>query len=389
MGEEVASFAGPPQLPVFLGLKASIHAPCNDDLSQTHTQERDGTLDSIHTIKQENPLAIGSQTRSHSPELVSAADGIQGSTHSATKPGSQELAHPAAAEPSTSPTSEIEPATLALAEGAIQTHKEPASIQATPTTPAKIGPNSPRGLAASIHAPQGRKAVHSADAPNWAAAAREEDSTAASRGSSSTQRRKTPNQGSDDSEESDVPTTTRRCAAQDENEESGLDDSDGSIHPTDDLDGLLTGSYETGSGLDAADDSNEQESATRSRRSRRRGKPRRPRTKVPYLPPPRMRNLSQHPIVDVISEAQALHKLAAGSVVSNGQHYSVSDQLGQPLGYHQTPQQHMGSPSTAPLHISSPPSHASPAPYYPVLYPQNPYGERATPLVPGPLPYGR
>jgi hypothetical protein len=248
----------------------------------------------------------------------------------------------------------------AVAEEAIQTRKEPAVFPVPPTT---VGPNSPRGLAASIHAPQVCQAIHSADAPNWAAAARA-DSTASSRGSPA-QRGKTLDQGLGDGNNSDVPTATR-CAVQLEDEDEGFD-----------RDGVSGGSSEIDSGLDAADDSNEQESVTRTRRSRRRGKPRRPRTKVPYLPPPRMRNLTQHPIVDMIVEAQALHRLAAGSVVSNGQHYSlarqsqhpalVSDQLGKPFGCHQTPQQHTGSPSTAPPHsICSPQSHSSqaPTPYY-------------------------
>ncbi len=420
----MASFAGPPQ-PDFVGLKASIHAPRNDDFSRMQMQECVGTLDSMHTIKQASPLPIESRTRSHSPELVSAADGIQESTHSAPKPGSQELAYSTAAGSSTSQASGLESSTLSLAEAdarAIQTPKEFAEILIPPTTQATIGSNTPRGLAASIHAPQGclpsqakrEIAGHSADAPNWAAAARE-DSAAASRGSSLAQHGKTPDQGLDDSDESDVPTATRCAIQDDENEGSGFDDSDGSMHPAaDDRDGAA-GSYETDSGLDVADDSNEQQSATRSRRSRRRGKLRRPRTKVPYLPPPRMRNLTQHPIVNMLAEAQALHRLAAGTAVSNGQHYShslpqqsqhpasgsgsivppqamVSDQPGQPLGYHQTQQQYMGSPSTAdfqPSHISSLHSLTSPAPYYPVLYPQNSHGDRATPLMPCPLPYGR
>lgn len=185
---------------------------------------------------------------------------------------------------------------------AVQTHKEPSDIPVPSTTRAVVSPNAPRGLAASIHAPQGclpsqskrETVVHSADAPNWAAAARE-DSAAASRSSSSAQPRQTPNQRPDDGEDSelDVPTTSK-CATQDENEVSGVDDSDGSMHHADDREGGA-GTYETDSGLDA--------SATRSRRSRRRGKPRRPRTKVPYLPPPRMRNLTQHPVADVLAGA--------------------------------------------------------------------------------------
>ncbi|KAI9461036.1 hypothetical protein BJY52DRAFT_247013 [Lactarius psammicola] len=425
--EEVTSFTGPPQ-PVFVGLKASIHAPRNDELLRTQTQECAGTLDSMHTINQASSLPVVSQTRPNSPKLVSAIDGIQESTRSAPTPCPQGLAYPTVAKSSASQTSGLELSTLSPTEadaGGIQTPNEPAEISVPPTAQATIGSNAPRGLAASMHAPQECLPVqakreilgHSADAPNWAAAAREDSTAAASRGSSSAQRGKTPDNELDDSDELDVSMATRCAIQDDENEGSGVDDSDGSMHPAaDDRDGAA-GSYETDSGLDAADDSNEQESTTWSRRSRRRGKPRRSRTKVPYLPPPRMRNLTQHPIADMLIEARALHGLTTGPAVSNGQHYSHalpqqslhpasgsgsgsivppqamgSDPLGQPLGYHQTQQQHMGSSSTAnfhPSHISSLQSFTSPAPYYPILYPQNPHGERATPLMPCPLPYGR
>jgi hypothetical protein len=408
MSEEVTSIAGLAQ-PVFVGLKASIHAPRNDDLSRADTQECAGTLGSMHATPQESPILIESQTRSHSPKLVSVADGIQESTHSAPKPGSQELTYHAAAESSTTQA-------FAPAEVDATTNKGPTNIPVPPPTEAIVSSNVPRGLAASIHAPGGclpsqakrEIAVQSADAPNWAAAAREDlILAAASRSSSSTQRRKTPYQRPDDGDESDVPTASR-FSIQDENEDgSGIHDSDGSMHRADNRDGEAC-DHETDSWPDAADDSNEQDSATPSRRSRRRGKPRRPRTKVPYLPPPRMRNLTQHPAVQVLAGARVLDKLAAGPAVSSGQHHShtlpqqpgphtsvsgsivppqamVSDQLGQPT-YHQTPQQHMGSPSTADqlqlLHISSLQSLPSPAPYYPIFYAQNPHGERATPLTP-------
>jgi hypothetical protein len=302
MCEEVASFTGPPP-PVCVGLMTSIHASHNDDLSQTETQEYVGTPDSTHATEQASPLPIESQTLSHSL----AAHGIQESIHCAAKLSLQALAYPATPEPSAShrQVSQFESSTAASADvgaQAVQTHKEPSEIPVPPMTQAIVDSSAPRGLAASIHAPQGclpsqskrERAVHSADAPNWAAAARE-DSAATSRSSSSAQREQTPNQRLDDGEDSelDVPTTSK-CAIQDENEVSGVDDSDGSMRHADDReDGA--GTYETDSGLDA--------STTRSRRSRRRGKPRRPRTKVPYLPPPRMRNLTQHPVADVLAGA--------------------------------------------------------------------------------------
>ncbi|KAH8998810.1 hypothetical protein EDB86DRAFT_3075882 [Lactarius hatsudake] len=399
MGEEVASSSGSPQ-PVLVGLKGSIHAPRNDDPSRTRPQECIGTLDSMNAIKQECPLPIESQTSSHFPEAVSAADGIQESIHSAPKTASQGLADPAAAESSTPPASGLAACPIAPAQAdtrAALVPEELAEIPVPQSAQATIGSNAPRGLAASMHAlkvclPSHAKkeiAGHSADAPNWAAVARE-DSTAASRGSSLAQRGKTPDQGLDDGDESDGPTATR-CAIRGENQVSGVDDSDGSTHPAaDDRDGAA-GSSETDSGLDAADDPNEQESATRSRRSRRRGKPRRPRTKVPYLPPPRMRNLTQHPIANMLVEAHALHRLAAGLAVSNGQYYShalpqpasasvsgsivppqavVSDQFGQPLSYHHTPEQHMGSLSTTDFQSSQVSGLQSLTSHYPVLYPQ-------------------
>ena len=410
ISEEGTSFSELPQPAVFAGLKASVHAPRNDDLSGTETEEYIGTLNSKHTTTQESPFPIESQTSSHSPKIVSTADEIQESAHIAPKPSSQELSYPETPESSTSQASRVESPTVTPAEmdvKAIQTHKEPSEIPVPPAAHGVISSNAPRGLAASMHAPQGclpsqvktAIAVHLADAPNWAAAARE-DSAAASRGSSSAQRGKTPNQALDDGDKLDVPTASR-CAIQEENEEgSGIHDSDGSMHTADDQDGAA-GSCETDSGLDAADDSNEQGSATRSRRSRCRGKPRRPRIKVPYLPPPRMRNLTQHPAVEVLV---GTHKLTAGPAISNGQHHShmlpqqpghlalvagstvppqamASDQLRQPLIYHQTLQQHIGSPSMTDhlqlSHISS-----LPAPYYPILYTQNPHGERAIPLRP-------
>ncbi|KAI9445361.1 hypothetical protein H4582DRAFT_2183346 [Lactarius indigo] len=310
MSEEVAS-SGPPQR-ILVGLKGSIYAPRNDDLSRTQTQEDFGALDLMHSRIQASPLPIESKARSNSPGPVSAVSRIQESTHSPPTPRSQELADSAAAESSTSLASGLEFCALAPAEAdtrTTQTPKELAKIPVPSSAQVIAGSNSPRSLAASMHAPKGclpsqakrEIAGHSADAPNWAAAARE-DSAAASRGSSLAQRGKTPDQGLDDGDELDVPTATR-CAVQDENERFGVDDSGGSIHPSDDLDGAA-GPSETDSGLDAAEDPNEQEFATRSRRSRRRGKPQRPRTKVPYLPPPRMRNLTQHPIANMLVEAQ-------------------------------------------------------------------------------------
>lgn len=304
MCEETASFTGPQPL-VCVGLTASIHSPHNDDLSRKETRENAGTPDSTHATKQASLLPIKSQTRS---------DGIQEFIHCAAKSSSQTLAYPTTLESNSSQTSQFESPTAALSDAdalAVQRLKEPSGNPVPPTTHAIIGSNSPRGLAASIHAPQGclpsqskrEKAAHSADAPNWAALAREE-SAATSRNSSSAQ---TPNQRLDDGDDSklDVPTTSRRAIQQDENEVSGVDDSDGSIHHADNREGEA-GTYETDSGLDAVDDSNGQESATRSRRSRRRGKLRRPRTKAPYIPPPRMRNLTQHPAAEALIGARTM-----------------------------------------------------------------------------------
>ena len=306
MCDEVVSFTSPQQ-PVCVGLTSSIHAPHDNDLSWTETRENAGAPNSTHGTTQASLLPIKSQTRSRSHFLT--ADGIQESIHCSTTPSSQALACPASLESS---TSQFESPTAASTDAdtlAVQTHEEPSGNPVPPTTQAIVSFNAPRGLAASIHAPQGylpsqsrrEKAAHSADVPDWAALARE-DSAATPRSSSSAQRGQTPNQRLDDSDNSelDVPTT----AIQDENEVSGAD-SDGSMHHADDREDAA-GTYETDSGLDAVDDSNEQESATRSRRSRRRGKPRRPRPKVPYIPPPRMRNLTQHPAAEALIGARAL-----------------------------------------------------------------------------------
>ncbi|KAH9056927.1 hypothetical protein EDB87DRAFT_1138583 [Lactarius vividus] len=213
--EEVASSSGSPQQ-VLVGLKDSIHAPRNDDLSQMRTQECIGTLDSMHAMKQECPPHTEPQARSHFLEAIATAEGIQESIHSSPKPGSQGLTDPAAAESSTSPASGLESRPLAPAQAdtkATQGPKEPAGILVPQSTRTTIGSNAPRGLAASMHArlpshPQREIAAHSADAPNWAAAVRE-DSIAASRGSSLAEREKTPDQGLDDGDESDFTTATR------------------------------------------------------------------------------------------------------------------------------------------------------------------------------------
>jgi hypothetical protein len=184
-----------------------------------------------------------------------------------------------------------------------------------------------RRLVGSIHATKRylpneatqHSSKHSPDAPNWAAAARAEKS-GKSGNSSPTRRGEVPEPALDENEPE--PSTSTRCAVQGE-EEGSVDNSDGSLGSTDDQEGSVRPS-ETEDGLDAGADSNEEEgSMTPSRRTRRRGRPRRPRQKVPYLPPPRMRNLTQHPIVDMLAaQAQTLNVQATPSTNPSGPYYS-------------------------------------------------------------------
>jgi hypothetical protein len=276
------------------------------------------------------------------------------------------------------------------------------------------------GLAASIHAPERclpsqdvkHSFKHSADTPNWAAAARAKAS-AKSGSSSPTCRGKTPAEPSLDEDESE-PSTTTGCAYEDE-EEGSVDNCDGSLGSTEDQEGIM-GPGEAEDGPDADTDPNEEDSTTRPRRARHRGRPRRPRQKVPYLPPPRMRNLTQHPIVDVFAaQAQALNVPAAPSTSPSGQYYSpvlpqtsqhgpsipsgvippsvttTHGQLGQHFHYNQAPHLHPPHPAgvSPPVPIPSLSPFPSPDTYHPAWYSPSPFPQYVSPQIPFGSSYGR
>jgi hypothetical protein len=275
------------------------------------------------------------------------------------------------------------------------------------------------GLAGSIHAPGARiphhaaqgSSKHSADAPNWAAAARADsevplkasgDSTPAQSGNSSNPAL--------DKDVSELPTTIR-CAAKDPDEEGSVDNSDGSSDHADDPEGT-TGSSETDNGLDEMDDEpSEQDSTTRCRRTRHRGKPRRRRQRIPYVPPPRMQNLTQHPIVDILAaQAQAPpNAFVPPPTALSGQYYThayppppnhltsapghmappnvIPDHLGQHPHYRYS--QHLVSPPTATHYPSHVPGFHPPGPRNPTFYSHIPHAQNFSPQAPHIPLYGR
>ena len=243
------------------------------------------------------------------------------------------------------------------------------------------------GLAGSIHAPCARTphqaaqgtSKHSVDAPNWAAIARAEVFSKVSEGSAAVQSDNSSNPALD-TDGSEPPTTTR-CAAKDQGEEASIDNSDGSSDHADDLE-VTTGSGETDSGLDEVDDEpNEQDSTTRCRQTRRRGKPRRRRQRVPYVPPPRMQNLKQHPIVDLLAaQPQAPpNAFAPPPAALSGQYYTHA--YPPPPPHYRHPQC-LGSLQTA-THY---PSHATgfqpPGPHNPMFYSHIPHAQHFSPQAP-------
>lgn len=274
------------------------------------------------------------------------------------------------------------------------------------------------GLAGSMHAPGARCSIphqagqgsskHSADVPNWAAIARAKvpSNPKASRGSAPAQSDNSPNPALD-KDGSEVQTT--RCAAKDQEEEGSIDDSDGPSDHADDLEDK-TGSGETDNGLDELDvELNEQDSTTRCRRNRRRGKPRRRRQSVPYVPPPRMQNLTQHPIVNLLA-AQAPARPNAfvpPPAALSGQYYthahpppphhptSALDHMVPPdamhnhLGQYYRHASHLGSPQTATHYPSHTPGFQTSGPHNPMFYTHIPYAQNFSPHAPFIPLYGR
>lgn len=236
-----------------------------------------------------------------------------------------------------------------------------------------------RRLADSIHAPGARipdpaaqhspKPKHSADAPNWAAAARAEVSSAststASGGISVAAKRDTSSDPSPDTDASELP-TSMRCAAKDHHEgSSAVDKSDGSSdHADDPPEGTTTtSSGGTDSGLDeVVVGPSEEDADARIRRTRRRGKPRRPRQKAPYIPPPRMRPMTHHPFVvdaPLAAQAHAANALAPPPPASlSGQHYTPIDP--PPRHHSASALGHMIPPNVIPNYLGQHPHHRHP-----------------------------
>jgi hypothetical protein len=291
--------------PVSVGLEASIHAPQSEEVSQTQgcarvsqpidatgracsppttdTPERPVETSSLHAsidVAEEPTSSRNAQpTRSTSPKVTGR---IHASIHA--------------------PPDSSTGAPQAVGENIEKSGEKPTHAM-TRSSPTDNGTQD--GLHASIHAPARcrpsqsaqRSSKHSTDVPNWAAISRAQNSSTAPGGGFQAQCGNSP----DPAGAPDLPTTTR-CAARDQ-EGGTVDNSDGSLVSADDQEGT-TGSGETDNTVSEADDS-KQDSTKPSRRPRRRGKPRRPRQKVPYVPPPRMRDSIQHPAVDVMAQGPA------------------------------------------------------------------------------------
>ncbi|KAI0005561.1 hypothetical protein BJV74DRAFT_792784 [Russula compacta] len=331
MDKDVALLPGL-QGTVSVGLKGSIHAPQNDEV--LHTQGCDRVSESMHAIRRACAPATTFETNSGSLEPAVETGGfrasivaVEGRDAQPASPNSQGLT--SGIHASVHAPQRLSPgAQQALDENTEKLRMPPTQVT-TRSSPTDDDMRS--GLNASMHAPKGclpsqaaqRSPKHSADAPNWAAAARTQDSSAASSDDSFlAQRGNSPDPVVLASE---LPPTTSRCAVQGRGEGStSVDNSDGSSDHADDHEGTTTtGSGETDNGLDEADDLTEQQDSTaRARRTRRRGKPRR-REKVPYVPPPRMHNLTQNPIVDIIA-ARTSNVLAIPPTTLSGRYYTHS-----------------------------------------------------------------
>ncbi|KAI0249504.1 hypothetical protein BJV78DRAFT_663209 [Lactifluus subvellereus] len=414
------SLAGTQQ-PVVMGLNASIHTLRNEESLQT--QECVEVLEAEHATRRACAPTTTFETTSDFLEPFAETGGSQPSTRATDGPESCRNTEPAESD-SSGVASGIYTSIHALDQlntgpyQALDETTEKLGLQPSHTVAGSSSAENgeQHGLTASIHAPGGCRSSqaakhssrHSADAPNWAAAARDEDSEKS--GSSCPARCGKAQEPALDEDESE-PSTTTRCAVQDE-EEGSVDNSGGSLDSTDDQEGG-TGPGEIENGLDAGTDSNEEGSTTRSRRSRRRGRPRRTRPKMPYLPPPRMRNLTQHPIVDILgAQAQAHGAQAAPSTGSSAQYYGhalpqmpqhgttqgpiispsviTHGQLGQHLHYNNAhympPPQPVGT-SLPP--VPNLPPFPPPGPYHPALYSHSPFPQYVSPQVPFASPYGR
>ena len=387
-----------------VGLEASIHAPRNEEILQTHgcvevldatTNTPDRPIESgsfqTYTDALEEPESSGSAqpTKSVSPRVI---DGLRASIHAPPDPSTGTL--------------------QALGDDAENSEKEP--------THSITRSNSTRSvLYASIHAPAPsqssqstqRSSKHHTDVPNWAAICRAEISStegslSAKCGGNSPDSAAAPDEGA-----SELSTTTRCALAASDQEGSSIDDSDGSslVHADDQGDTTI-GSGETDNTpgeVDAPDehDSTGTGTGTKSpRKSRRRGG-RRTRQKIPYFPPPRMTQtmpVTQHPVVDVRAQGPGQAPNVLPAPVSLGRHHythvppappqyptSAPGLMIPPNGimhdqFGRYPHYYPSSPHVAPIPGFQPPA----SPHNPMSYPVWPY-THVSPHTPPPLLYGR
>lgn len=380
---------------VSVGLEASIHAPRKEEISQT--QGRVEVLDAT-TITPDRPIEFGS---------------FQASTDAVEEPESPANAQPAK---SASPrvTAGLRASIHAPLDPRTGTHEDDTENLEKELTHSMTRSNSTRsGLYASKHTPAAgqsgqsaqRSSKHHNDVPNWAAICRAEKSSTvgsfpAKCGGNSPDSAVALDEGG-----SELSTTTR-CAASDQ-EESSVDDSDGSslVHAGDQEDTAIS-SGETDSTPGEADAPDEWDSdfaCTKPPRKPRRRGGRRPRQKISYVPPPRMQNLpvTQHPIID--ARAQGLVQTPNGSAAHaslSRHHYThapptpphhstsapglmippsaiIHDQFGR------YPHYYPSSPHVAPI-----PGFHPPGPHNPGFYPLGPH-PHVFPHPPSSLLYGR
>ena len=366
---EVTSLSEP-RPPVSVGLKASTHAPRNDEISET--QGCVGVSESTDATRRacappttpdslEHPVDTGIPQASidalEEPESSESAQPTR-----STSPGVSEGVYASIHAPPNPSTGALP----ALGDNMEKSHAMDCSSQTNNGTQS--------GLYASIHAPTRcppnesaqRPSKHHTDVPNWAAICKAQNSSSstASGGSFQAQRSNSPDPALDEG-----ALTTTRCAANDQ-EGGSVDNSDGSLVYADDQEGT-TGSGETDSTLAEMDDPNEQDFAKPTRRARRRGRPRRPRQKVPYVPPPRMRNPTERPGLGVLAPGQSANYAMAAPPASlyyahappPPPHHptSSSGPMIPPNGimhnqFGWQPQYHY-SPHVAPIPVFQPPSH--------------------------------
>jgi hypothetical protein len=360
--------------PVSVGLKASIHAPRNDEISET--QGCVGVSESTDATRR----ACAPPTTPDSPEHPVDTGSFQASIDAVEETESSGSAQPTR---STSPgVSGGVYASIHASTGALPTLGDNMEKPHAMDRSSQTNNGTQSGLYASIHAPTRyppnesaqRPSNHHTDVPNWAAICKAQNSSSstASGGSFQAQRGNSPDPALDEG-----ALTTTRCAANDQ-EGGSVDNSDGSLVYVDDQEGT-TGSGETDSTLAEMDDPNEQDFTKPSRRTRRRGRPRRPRQKVPYVSPPRMRNLTEHPVVApgqsanyaLAAQPASLYYTHAPPPLphhptsSSGPMIPPNGIMHDQFGWH--PQYHYYSPHVAPIPVFRPPSHD------PRFYPLGPH----------------